>query len=88
MHWKSIFVPVIALLLLSAAIPARSQVAPSATEREVPLTLGAGVSDYFIDWESLSHHGSFEHHDRNYRVGRLAIQAYTLVQIRAVSGSK
>src|SRR6476660_125721 len=50
MHWKSVFVLVIALLLFSRVIPARSQVAPSASERDVPLTLGAGVSDYFIDW--------------------------------------
>ena len=50
MHWKLIFVPVIALLLLSAAIPASSQVTEAATEGKLPLTLGGGVSDYFIDW--------------------------------------
>jgi len=50
MHWRLIFVPVIALLFLSAVIPASSQVAESATEGRLPMTLGAGVSDYFIDW--------------------------------------
>ncbi len=50
MRWKLVFVPVLALFSISAAIPARSQVAHSAYEGRIPLTIGGGVSDYLLDW--------------------------------------
>jgi opacity protein-like surface antigen len=50
MQWKSIVVPILALLFVSVTVPARSQVAHSASEGKLPLTVGVGVSDYFLDW--------------------------------------
>ena len=49
MQWKRIAVPVLALLFV-LAVPAHSQVAPSAQEVKLPLTIGAGMSDYLLDW--------------------------------------
>jgi hypothetical protein len=42
----------LAILLVAAAIPAFSQVAPAATRDGLPLTLGVGVSDYNYDFGS------------------------------------
>jgi opacity protein-like surface antigen len=50
MQWKSIFVSILASLFVSVSVPARSQVAHSASEGRLPLTVGFGVSDYFLDW--------------------------------------
>jgi opacity protein-like surface antigen len=40
----------LAALLFTSAIPAISQVAPAATSGGFPLVVGAGVSDYDVDW--------------------------------------
>ena len=37
-------------LFLAAAIPVLSQIAPSASEGELPLTIGIGYSNYYTDW--------------------------------------
>jgi opacity protein-like surface antigen len=50
MQWKSIVVPILALLFVSVTVPARSQVAHSASEGKLPLTVGVGVSDYLLDF--------------------------------------
>jgi len=50
MQWKQIVVPILAIFFVIAAVPARSQVAPSAQEGKLPLTIGVGMSDYLVDW--------------------------------------
>ncbi|MFZ0745309.1 MAG: outer membrane beta-barrel protein [Terracidiphilus sp.] len=40
----------LAALVVSAAIPAASQVSPEATGTGVPLTVGVGYSNYYTDW--------------------------------------
>jgi hypothetical protein len=40
----------LAALLVSALIPAYSQVASSATAGSLPLTVGVGYSNYATDW--------------------------------------
>lgn len=50
MHWKQVALAVMAFLFVIVAVPARSQVAPPASSRGLPLTVGAGVSDYYLDW--------------------------------------
>jgi opacity protein-like surface antigen len=40
----------LAALFLVAAIPVQSQVVPAATEGGIPLEVGAGFSDYAVDW--------------------------------------
>jgi len=50
MQWKSIFVSIFALLLVSVTLPARAQVTHAAYEGKFPLTAGVGVSDYFVDF--------------------------------------
>jgi hypothetical protein len=50
MRWKLIVVPVLALLFFGAALPAHSQVIYSAQESSLPFTLGAGFSNFSLDW--------------------------------------
>jgi len=50
MQFKMQFGPVLASLFLLTAIPAFSQVAASAYRDGLPLVVGAGLSDYNIDW--------------------------------------
>ena len=45
--WFSI---ILAAIWIGAAIPAPCQVAPSATQGNLPLVVGAGFSNYNIDW--------------------------------------
>jgi Outer membrane protein beta-barrel domain len=40
----------LAILFVTASIPAFSQVAPAATEGGLPLVVGVGISDYDLDW--------------------------------------
>jgi opacity protein-like surface antigen len=44
------FVPIMALLILCAALPARSQVTYSAEEGKLPFTVGVGFSNFSDDW--------------------------------------
>lgn len=46
MHLKSALV----ILFLTASLPLFSQVAPSATEGGLPIAVGAGFSDFDVDW--------------------------------------
>lgn len=55
MHLKLISVPVLALLFIGVAVPARSQVTPSAHEGNLPLTIGVGGSEYLVDWGQNRH---------------------------------
>lgn len=51
MRFRPLLVSLLAPLVLGAAIPTFSQVAPSATQGAgLPLAVGAGFSDYNIDW--------------------------------------
>lgn len=50
MRFKMHLASVLASLFIFAAIPACSQVAPSASQGDLPLVVGAGFSDYNIDW--------------------------------------
>ena len=50
MRWKLIFVPVLALFFVGAALTAHSQVVPSAEEGKLPLTIGGGFSNFSLDW--------------------------------------
>lgn len=50
MRFRLHLAPVLASAFAFAAIPAFSQVAPSATQGGLPLVVGAGFSDYNIDW--------------------------------------
>lgn len=50
MRCKSIVMPVFVLILIGAALPARSQVTYSAEEGMLPFTVGLGASDFLLDW--------------------------------------
>ncbi len=51
MHCKLFAIPILAISLFAAAFPAFSQVVPAATRGvSWPLEVGAGFSDYNIDW--------------------------------------
>lgn len=50
MRFRIALASVLALLFIPTAMPARSQVAPSAYQGGLPLVVGAGFSDYNIDW--------------------------------------
>lgn len=50
MRWKLIVLPVLALILVGKALPARAQVTYSAAEGKQPFTVGAGISDFSDDW--------------------------------------
>ena len=50
MQRKLIFVPVLALFFVGAALSAHSQVVPSAEEAKLPLTIGWGFSNFSLDW--------------------------------------
>jgi hypothetical protein len=50
MFWKKFAVAVLASLFVVAAVPVRSQVVQSASRGSLPLTTGAGVSDFLLDW--------------------------------------
>ncbi len=50
MHLKLTFKLIFAALLLAAVLPVYSQVSPAATQGGVPIVIGAGFSDYSIDW--------------------------------------
>src|SRR5215469_6429612 len=50
MQRKLIFVPVLALFFVGAALSAHCQVVPSAEEAKLPLTIGAGFSNFSLDW--------------------------------------
>src|ERR1700751_384394 len=50
MCFRLSFASTLMSLLLTAAIPAFTQVAPSANKGGWPLVVGAGFSDYNIDW--------------------------------------
>jgi opacity protein-like surface antigen len=47
---KLIFVPVVALFFVLAAIPGRAQVASAAYQGKWNFAVGGGLSDYSIDW--------------------------------------
>lgn len=55
MHLKLISAPVLALLFVGVTVSARSQVAPSANEGKIPLTIGVGGSEFFVDWGDKRH---------------------------------
>ena len=50
MRWKSIFVPLLFLMLIGAATRLSAQVAYSAREGKLPLSVGFGVADFSDDW--------------------------------------
>jgi hypothetical protein len=50
MRWKLIFVPVLALFFVGAALSAHSQVVYSAQQGSLPFTVGGGFSNFSIDW--------------------------------------
>ena len=50
MHLKPTFQLIFAALLVAAVLPLHSQVSPAATQGGIPLVVGAGFSDYSIDW--------------------------------------
>lgn len=50
MRWKFFAVPVLAMIFIGAALPARSQVTYSAEEAKLPFTIGFGVSNFLLDW--------------------------------------
>jgi len=50
MRWKSFFVPVLFLFLIGTASRVSAQVAYSAREGKLPLTVGFGVADFSDDW--------------------------------------
>lgn len=50
MRWKLMVLPVVALCSIGSALTARAQVTYSAEEGKLPLTVGAGVSDFSDDW--------------------------------------
>ncbi len=50
MRFKMHLASVLASVFAFTAIPAFSQVAPAATQGDLPLVVGAGFSDYNIDW--------------------------------------
>jgi hypothetical protein len=55
MHLKLIGLPVLALLFVGVTASAHSQVAPSAREGNIPLTIGVGGSEYILDWGHTRH---------------------------------
>jgi len=50
MRWKLIVLPVLAVIIVAAALPARSQVIYSAQEGKQPFTVGVGISNFSDDW--------------------------------------
>lgn len=50
MRWKLVVVPALALFLVGAVLPAHSQVVPAAQEGKLPFTIGAGFSNFSLDW--------------------------------------
>lgn len=50
MKFKWTFVPIMALCVLGAALPVRSQVTYSAEEGKLPFTVGVGFSNFSDDW--------------------------------------
>jgi hypothetical protein len=50
MRWKSILVPLLFLMLIGAATRLSAQVAYSAREGKLPLSVGFGVADFSDDW--------------------------------------
>jgi Outer membrane protein beta-barrel domain len=50
MRWKIFALPFLFLLVLAVAVHARAQVTQSATQNKFPLTVGAGWSNYSLDW--------------------------------------
>jgi len=50
MRFKVFGFSIVAVSLLTAAIPVFSQVAPQAEEGRLPLSVGVGVSSYDVDW--------------------------------------
>ena len=47
--------PVLTLLFVGVTVSARSQVAPAAREGNIPLTIGVGGSEFFLDWGNNVH---------------------------------
>ncbi len=50
MHLKLTFKLIFAALLMAEVLPVHSQVNPAATQGGVPIVVGAGFSDFSIDW--------------------------------------
>ena len=50
MRLKPIFKLNFAALFVAAVLPVYSQVVPSANQGGVPIVIGAGFSDFSIDW--------------------------------------
>ena len=50
MHWKKLALAIICSLVVFPAVPTSAQIAPAATQSGLPLKVGVGVSDYYLDW--------------------------------------
>ena len=50
MRWKLVVVPVLSLSYVAAVLPAYSQVTYSGREANLPFTVGAGFSNFSLDW--------------------------------------
>jgi opacity protein-like surface antigen len=57
MSIKSVLLPVLVLGVLSIAAPAFSQVDPEATQGISPFSVGAGVSNFNVDWNKSRMYG-------------------------------